>query len=63
MVRLFKERLQKIEKTYEEYKKIEERLESIVDSPRKIIRLKALKYGIAHLKLEIEWLNETILTK
>ncbi len=58
MLRLFKERLQKIEKTYEEYKKIEERLEEIVDSPRKRIRLKALSYGIAHLKLEIQWLRK-----
>ncbi len=61
MVRLFKERLHKVEETFEEYKKIEERLEGIADSSRKTIRLKALRYGIAHLKLEIEWLNETIL--
>lgn len=57
MVRLFQERLEKIEKIYEEYKKIEERLESIVDSPQKAIRLKALRYGLAHLESEIRWLN------
>ena len=58
VIRLFQERLEKIEKIYEEYKKIEERLESIPDSPRRAIRLKALKYGIAHLESEIRWLNE-----
>ena len=58
MTRLFQERLEKIEKTFEEYKKIEERLENLKDSPRKAIRLKALRYGIAHLALEIQWLKE-----
>ncbi len=58
MIRLFQERLEKAERTFEEYKKIEERLESLADSPRKAIRLKALKYGIAQLKLEIKWLKE-----
>ena len=58
MVRLFQERLEKIEKIYEEYKKIEERLESIVNSPKKAIRLKALRYGLAHLESEIRWLND-----
>lgn len=58
MIRLFHERLEKVEKIHEEYKKIEERLENIADSPRKTIRLKALKYGIAHLKSEIRWLND-----
>lgn len=58
MIRLFRERLEKIEKTYEEYKKIEERLESLPDSPRKEVRLKALRYGIAHLALEMQWLKE-----
>ena len=58
MIRLFQERLEKAEKIYEEYKKIEERLESIADSPRKAIRLKALRYGIAHLESEIKWLND-----
>lgn len=58
MVRLFQERLEKIEKIYEEYKKIEERLESVTDSPRKAIRLKALRYGLAHLESEIRWLND-----
>lgn len=60
MIRLFQERLEKIEKTYEDYKKIEERLESLTDSPRKAIRLKALRYGIAHLVLEIQWLKEQL---
>jgi PadR family transcriptional regulator, regulatory protein AphA len=56
MHRLFRERQNKIKKTHEEYKKIEERLESIADSPRKTIRLKALKYGMAQLELEMRWL-------
>ena len=60
MVRLFRERLEKAEKTYEEYKKIEERLEYLADSPLKETRLKALRYGIAHLALEIQWLKEEI---
>lgn len=58
MIRLFQERLEKAEKTYEEYKKIEGRLETLNDSPRKAIRLKALRYGIAQLELEIQWLKE-----
>ncbi|MFZ0565812.1 MAG: PadR family transcriptional regulator [Chlamydiales bacterium] len=58
VVRLFQERLEKIEKIREDYKKIEERLESIADSPRRAIRLSALRYGIAHLESEIQWLNE-----
>ncbi len=61
MIRLFQERLEKAEKTYEEYKKIEERLENLADSPRKAIRLKALRYGMAHLALEIQWLKEEML--
>ena len=61
MVRLFQERLEKIEKTYEEYKKIEERLDSLANSPRKAIRLKALRYGMAVLALEIQWLKEGII--
>lgn len=56
-VHLFQERLEKANKIYEEYKKIEERLESLPDSPLKTIRLKALRYGIAQLKSEIKWLN------
>ena len=58
MTWLFQERLEKIEKIFEEYKKIEERLENLKDSPRKAIRLKVLRYGIAHLALEIQWLKE-----
>lgn len=57
---LFQERLEKIENTYEEYKKIEERLNGLANSPRKAIRLKALQYGMAHLKLEIQWLKKEI---
>lgn len=60
MVRLFQESLTKAEQTYAEYKKIEERLMSLADSQRKMIRLKALRYGIAHLELEIKWLKEGI---
>lgn len=58
MRQLFKERLEKAEQTYGEYRKIEERLEKAPDSPQKMIRLKALRYGIEHLKLEIEWLKD-----
>ena len=57
MIRLFQERLEKTEKIYEEYKKIEERLEGIADSPRKTIRIKALRYGLSLLESEIKWLN------
>lgn len=57
VIRLFQERLEKLEKIHEEYKKIEERLENLTDSPRRSIRLKALKYGIAQLELEIQWLK------
>jgi DNA-binding PadR family transcriptional regulator len=57
MQRLFQERLEKIEKIHEEYKQIEERLEGIADSPLRATRLKALRYGIALLNAEIQWLN------
>lgn len=63
MARLFHERLEKAEKTYEEYKNIEERLESLPDFPRKVIRLKALRYGMAHLALEIKWLKEEMVVQ
>lgn len=58
MERLFNERLEKVKKIYEEYKKIEERLEEATDSPQKTTRLNALRYGIFLLKSEIQWLNE-----
>ena len=58
MIRLFQERLEKVEKIQKEYKQIEERLENIADSPRKEIRLKALRYGLSLLESEIQWLNE-----
>ena len=58
MIRLFQERLEKVEKVHEEYKKIEERLEGIANSTRKAIRLKALKYGLFLVESEIRWLNE-----
>lgn len=58
MVRLFQERLEKVEKIHAEYKTIEERLAGITDSPRKMVRLKALRYGIALLESEIQWLND-----
>lgn len=60
IVRLFKERLEKIEKIYEEFKKIEERLENLPDFPKKAVRLQALRYGMAHVALEINWLKEGI---
>lgn len=60
MIRLFEERLEKAEKTYEEYRKIEDRLEGLGDYPKKEIRLKSLRYGISQLTLEISWLKEGI---
>ena len=57
MMRLFEERLEKVEKILAEYKKIEERLVGIADSPRKTIRLKALRYGISQLESEMQWLT------
>ena len=57
MARLFQERLEKLEGIHKEYNKIEERLEGIPVSPQKAIRLKALRYGIALLESEIQWLN------
>lgn len=59
MSRLFRERLEKAEKTYREFKGIEERLEALPDFDKKAIRLKALRYGIAQLELEIKWLGES----
>ena len=61
MVRLFQERLERTKNTYEEFRRIEERLEGFPDSPRKAIRLKALQYGIAQLELEIKWLKKELL--
>lgn len=59
MIRLFQERLEKVEETYVEYKKIEERLANLTNhSSRAVIRLKALRYGLAHIALEIQWLKE-----
>ena len=58
MMRLFQERLEKAEKTYEEFKTIEKRLENLAGSPSQAIRLKSLRYGIAHLALEIKWLKD-----
>lgn len=60
MSRLFQERLENAKKTYEEYKKIEDRLEHLEDSPRKAVRLKALRYGIAQLELEMHWLSTDV---
>lgn len=60
MTRLFEERLEKTKGIYEEYKKIEKRLEGITDSSQKSIRIKALRYGIALLESEIQWLTNEI---
>jgi DNA-binding PadR family transcriptional regulator len=57
MSRLFEERLEKVKGIHDEYKKIEERLEDLAGSPQKAIRIKALRYGIALLESEIQWLN------
>jgi PadR family transcriptional regulator, regulatory protein AphA len=61
MVQLFQERLEKAQKIYEEYKKIESRLKSLDEYPRKAIRLTSLRYGITQLTSEITWLKEGIL--
>lgn len=58
MIRLFQERLEKAEMAHAEYRQIEERLNNLGDQPRKEIRLKSLRYGIAQLSLEITWLKE-----
>ncbi len=60
MIRLFQERLERVEKLYDEYKKIEKRLENLVASPKQATRLKALRYGTNQIALEIEWLKESI---
>jgi DNA-binding PadR family transcriptional regulator len=60
MIRLFQERLEKVDQISKEYKQIEERLDGMPDSPLKAIRLKALRYGISLLESEMEWLNEEI---
>jgi PadR family transcriptional regulator, regulatory protein AphA len=61
MLRLFQERLEAVQKIYEELKEIEERLEALAHSPRKTIRLKALKYGMIQLALEIQWLKDELI--
>lgn len=58
MIRLFQERLEKVEKIYKEYQQIEARLENINDSSQKTVRLKALRYGLFLLESEIQWLND-----
>ncbi len=58
LIRLFEERLTKMEKAYEDYKKIEERLENLADSARKTIRLKALRYGLTQIAAEVQWLKD-----
>jgi hypothetical protein len=45
---------------FEPCQKIEERLEGIAASSQKSIRLKALRYGIALLESEIQWLTNEI---
>ncbi len=60
MLRIFNERLKKIEEIHVEYKQIEARLEGLADMPRKAVRLKALQYGIAQLELEIKWLKKEL---
>jgi PadR family transcriptional regulator, regulatory protein AphA len=60
MALLFGERLEKVEGIHEEYKRIEKRLEGIADSSQKAVRLKVLRYGIALLESEVQWLNDEI---
>ena len=57
MMRLFQERLEKVEKRHKEYEQIRERLEGMPDSALKRIRLKALRYGLSLLESEMQWLN------
>jgi PadR family transcriptional regulator AphA len=57
VTRLLQERLEKVEKIHQEYQQIEERLERIPDWPSKLVRLKALRYGIALLESEMLWLK------
>ena len=61
VIRLFQERLEKAEKTYEEYRKIEDRLESLGGYPQKAMRIKLLRYGMDQLTSEIKWLKQGIL--
>jgi len=56
-IRLYQERLERVEKIHKEYKQIEERIDNFSDSPVKAIRLKALRYGLTLLKSEMKWLN------
>ncbi|MBA2369821.1 MAG: PadR family transcriptional regulator [Candidatus Protochlamydia sp.] len=60
IVHLFQERLEKIVMIYDDYKKIEERLEGLSDSPRRSVRLKTLRYGLDQLEHEIRWLKNEI---
>jgi DNA-binding PadR family transcriptional regulator len=57
MIRLLQERLEKLKQLYEEYKKIETRLEGLDNVPMKMIRLKALRYGLNQMESEMEWLQ------
>lgn len=58
--RLLLEELESAQKTYEEFKRIEERLAGLPDSPEKAVRLKSLRHGMAHLALDIEWFEEEV---
>lgn len=60
VVRLFQERIEKVERILEEYSKIEGRLENWADSAQRNIRLKALEYGIIQLKCEVRWLKKEV---
>jgi DNA-binding PadR family transcriptional regulator len=60
IIRLFQERLEKIEKIHEEYKRIENRLAKLNGYPRQAIRLTSLRYGMSQLSSEIKWLKEGI---
>lgn len=57
---LLQERLEKLQKILEEFKEIENRINSLPEFPRKKIRLRALQLGMAHTQLEINWLKEGI---
>lgn len=60
MRRLYQEELEKAETTYQELKRIEERLDGLPDFSLKETRLGLLRQGMAHLELEIKWLKENV---
>lgn len=58
MTRLLQERLKQVQHRHEVYKAIEERLQGLPDFTRKAMRLTALRYGLAQLASEMQWLRD-----